>query len=56
MIGQVRDVLRACSTQPLIPTAPPLSVPEDWVAEIDPSSGSEYYYNKKTQESTWVRP
>ena len=29
---------------------------DDWVAKQDPSSGKTYYYNKKTNETSWVKP
>jgi len=28
-------------------------LPPDWISIIDPDSGSEYYFNEVTQETTW---
>jgi MyTH4 domain/FERM central domain/PTB domain (IRS-1 type)/RA like domain/WW domain len=32
------------------------SKPDVWVQSTDPSSGRAYYYNRRTKETTWVRP
>lgn len=26
---------------------------KEWILVVDPSSGEEYYYNKRTNESSW---
>jgi hypothetical protein len=31
-------------------------LPEDWVEVPDPSTGKSYYYNSKTQETSWEKP
>eukprot|EP00984_Skeletonema_dohrnii_P015033 scaffold6430_cov135-Skeletonema_dohrnii-CCMP3373.AAC.6 len=31
-------------------------VPEGWVATVDETSGNTYYYNEKTNETSWDRP
>ena len=31
-------------------------LPENWVAVDDPLSGSTYYYNQETRETTWDKP
>lgn len=30
--------------------------PSQWREAIDPSTGSAYYYHRKTRETTWIRP
>ena len=32
------------------------ALPADWTQEVDPDSGSIYYYNTVTQETSWDRP
>lgn len=32
------------------------TLPDDWVEVPDPSSGKSYYYNSKTQETSWEKP
>jgi WW domain len=34
----------------------PDELPENWIAVLDDASGSTYYYNQVTGESTWERP
>ena len=29
---------------------------DQWQAAVDPTTGSTYYYNPKTKETSWVRP
>eukprot|EP00985_Skeletonema_marinoi_P011820 scaffold5613_cov210-Skeletonema_marinoi.AAC.1 len=31
-------------------------IPEGWVATVDETSGNTYYYNEKTNETSWDRP
>ena len=31
-------------------------LPEGWTAEFDESNNRQYYYNAKTDESSWTRP
>jgi len=49
------------------PAAAPLALPKpaapkmvpkksDWIKVNDPSSGQDYFYNEKTQESSWDQP
>jgi len=38
------------------PAAPAAPAKSDWVKQIDPSSGSPYYYNEATDESSWDPP
>jgi hypothetical protein len=43
----------AAAAAPARPAAPAKS---DWIAVVDESSGSTYYWNEKTQESSWDKP
>ena len=47
----VRALPSRCSAQLADDLLPP-----DWEATIDPSSGSTYYYNTKTNAVSWERP
>jgi hypothetical protein len=29
------------------------NLPPGWIASVDPASGSEYYFNEETGETTW---
>ena len=53
----------AAGTPPPPPPAPPggassefvLGMPE-WTQEVDPSTGTQYWFNGKTGESSWTKP
>jgi hypothetical protein len=46
---------------PLAPSAPPSappapSLPAAWIEHVDEATGRPFYYNEKTQETSWDRP
>jgi len=45
----------AASPAPSKPTHTP-QLPPDWFETRDPKTGTKYYYNKKTRETSWTVP
>ena len=41
---------------PIIAAAAAAELPADWASAVDPGSGNTFYYNKKTNESSWDPP
>ena len=48
------------SQRPTAPASAPSSRPQpassEWTETLDPVSGHHYYFNSRTQESTWTKP
>lgn len=46
----------AMARPPAFAVPPPAKKKSDWVAVLDESSGNTYYFNEKTNESSWDKP
>ena len=44
------------SKAPSAPSAPPVMLPFGWEEVVQEETGQTYYYNEKTEETTWDRP
>lgn len=57
----VAAVVPEATTTPVVAAAPvvsaqPASLPAGWESATDPASGRTYYFNRSTNETTWVIP
>lgn len=53
-VGGHPSVSRVTTLVASIQDNPPIKAPSDWVEHT--SAGRKYYYNKRTRQSSWVKP